>query len=294
MSRRRGRRGGGGHGEGEHDGPDERWAVSYSDMVTVLMCLFIVLYAISTVDEEKYIQLKNSLATGFGQTETSFADTATGTVVPEDLVSEDTENPTPFDLALQEVEDFTELRERISSTLVAQGLDNTVSFELDDRGLTVRLVGTQTFFDSNSNNLTPTAESVLNGIGHELAGARWEVAVEGHADFRASAAPYATNWELSAARATEVVRYLVERAGLPSSRAGAIGYGDARPLMEGESAEAMAANRRTDIVVFSDQPEDVRALFGAAQEYLIQQEAGAAPTEPAPAETHAEEASGGH
>ncbi len=286
MSRRRGRKGGD-HGDG-HDGPDERWAVSYSDMVTVLMCLFIVLYAISTVDEEKYIQLRNSLATGFGQTETTFADTATGTVVPEDLVSEDTENPTPFDLALQEVEDFTELRERISSTLVAQGLDDTVSFELDDRGLTVRLVGTQTFFDANSNRLTPAAESVLGGIGHELAATSWEVAVEGHADYRASSAPYATNWELSAARATEVVRYLVERAGLPSSRAGAIGYGDARPIMDGDSADALAANRRTDIVVFSDQPEDVRALFGAAQDYL-QQRAGAA--EPQPVETHAEEAS---
>lgn len=288
MSRRRGRRGGG-HGAGEHDGPDERWAVSYSDMVTVLMCLFIVLYAISTVDEEKYIQLRDSLATGFGQSETQFADTATGTVVPEDLVSEDTEDPTPFDLALQEVEDFAELRERISQTLVAQGLDNTVSFELDDRGLTVRIVGTQTFFDANSNRLTGTAEAVLTGIGQELTASQWEVAVEGHADLRASAAPYATNWELSAARATEVVRFLIERTGLPADRAGAIGYGDARPLMEGDSPEALAANRRTDIVVFSEQPEDVRALFGAAQDYLDQQQT----PEAAPAETAGEESPGG-
>ena len=55
----------GGHDEAEH--PDERWMASYMDMITVLMCMFLVLFAMSTVDQEKYIALKNSLATGFGE-----------------------------------------------------------------------------------------------------------------------------------------------------------------------------------------------------------------------------------
>src|SRR5690606_16391506 len=68
-----------GHGE---SGPDERWMASYMDMVTVLMCLFIVLYAMSSVDQGKFQALRDSLATGFGVDETHFADTAQGIVVP--------------------------------------------------------------------------------------------------------------------------------------------------------------------------------------------------------------------
>ena len=71
--------------EDEH--PDERWMASYMDMITVLMCMFIVLYAMSTVDQDKYVALRNSLATGFGQTELGAIDSASGTVVPVDQVT---------------------------------------------------------------------------------------------------------------------------------------------------------------------------------------------------------------
>ncbi len=70
---------------------DERWMASYMDMVTVLMCMFIVLFAMSTVDAAKFEQLRNSLATGFGSVEMAAVDTAEGTVVPPELVDDDGE-----------------------------------------------------------------------------------------------------------------------------------------------------------------------------------------------------------
>src|SRR3954469_14970615 len=97
---RNSRRRSGGHEEEEH--VDERWMASYMDMVTVLMCMFIVLFAMSTVDQDKYEQLRNSLATGFGAVEAGKVDTAEGTVVPADHVDDTGENFTAAELAAQE------------------------------------------------------------------------------------------------------------------------------------------------------------------------------------------------
>ncbi len=260
MSRRRR----GGHGDaGGHDGPDERWMASYMDMVTVLMCLFIVLYAISTVDQTKYEQLAASLATGFGQEASETADTASGTVVPAELVTEETGGLTTYELAQQEVAELVELREAMSARLTEQGVEDAVEFLFDERGLIVRLVGTETFFDSNQAALTPVARIVLDAVGAPLAASGYESAVEGHADTRQPEPPFPTNWELSTARSTEVLRYLVGQ-GVPPALVSAIGYGDARPLAAGGTPQDLAQNRRTDIVVLSSSPEDVRALFDEA------------------------------
>ncbi len=257
MSRRRGS-----HAPGGHDGPDERWMASYMDMVTVLMCLFIVLYAISTVDQNKYEQLASSLARGFGlEVEADIGD-GSGVEPTAGAVTAVTAS-TPYDAALQEVDDLVELRDRMRAKLEEAGVADAVGFVIDGRGLIVRLVGTETFFDTNQATLTARARAVLDAISEPLASSGHEVAVEGHADRRPPVAPFPTNWELSTARSTEVLRHLVGR-GIPPSLISAVGYGDARPLAEGSGAGDLAQNRRTDIVVLSDLPDEVRALFERA------------------------------
>jgi len=72
---------------------------------------------------------------------------------------------------------------------------------------------------------------------------------------------YPTDWELSSARATQVLRHLVERTGVAQERIGAIGYGSARPVDTGDDLAAMARNRRVDVVMLSNQPDSVRALI---------------------------------
>jgi len=271
-----------GHAEDEH--PDERWMASYMDMITVLMCMFIVLYAMSTVDQDKYMALRNSLATGFGQTDIGAIDSASGTVVPASDVTEDGKGYSTGDetdmsktaasgtdgtaeqLAQAELDDLTAIKEAIASGLAGSGLTADVQFATDARGLTVRLVGSETFFGTNSADLSDTARRVMDAIAPVLRTAGHDVSIEGHADQRSSTAPYATNWELSSARATQVLRDLVERGGLPVEHAQAVGFGSSRPLTTGGTEADFATNRRVDIVVLSNQSDDVSALLPELQQ----------------------------
>jgi chemotaxis protein MotB len=257
SSRRRRRKSG--HSDEAH--VDERWLVSYADMITVLMCLFIVLFAMSSVDQKKFEQLSNSLATGFGATDVGAIDTAEGVVVPEEMVDAVEVGFTDLELAIQEVDRLKALMEQIDASLEAKGLAHTVEYELDERGLTVRLVGSETFFDGNSITLSGVATRVLDSVAPVLKGSPFEVSVEGHADKRQAVYPFATNWELASGRSTQVLRRLVEAGGMPATRISSVGYGAARPIAQGSSAAELAKNRRVDIIVLSDQPETVRSLI---------------------------------
>ncbi|PYY55101.1 hypothetical protein DEJ17_13530 [Curtobacterium sp. MCSS17_011] len=282
------------HDEAEH--PDERWMASYMDMITVLMCMFLVLFAMSTVDQEKYIQLKQSLATGFGEVDSQKIDTASGTVVTKDQVEDgsgystdksqadhstassgtkDTNvdpastvvptTATKQDLAeaKRELDDLTKLERAIQRNLAKAGQTENVQFTLDARGLIVRLVGSETYFGTNSADLSDQARSIMDAIAPVLRTSHHDVSVEGHADQRNSTAPYATNWELSAARATGVLRDLVERGGMPGDHVQSVGFGSSRPLAKGGTDRDLALNRRVDIVVLSNADQDVSALMPA-------------------------------
>ncbi|MFD1211456.1 flagellar motor protein MotB [Arthrobacter sp. GCM10027362] len=258
MSRNRHRRSGR-HEEDEH--PDERWMASYMDMVTVLMCMFIVLFAMSTVDANKFAQLANSLATGFGSVRSEKVDTAQGVVVPPELVNEEGEGFADLEVALREVEDLTGLREAIAGRLHREGLEDAVRFELDERGLTVRLVGSESFFKPDDASLTSRTARVLDTVGPVLEAVRYELKVEGHTAQVRDFDPKPLDWELSSDRAVNVLRRLVEKSGVAMQRISAVGFGESRPLNTSGSRADLAANRRVDIVVLSGQPETVRALI---------------------------------
>ncbi|WXF92754.1 flagellar motor protein MotB [Curtobacterium flaccumfaciens pv. flaccumfaciens] len=282
------------HDDAEH--PDERWMASYMDMITVLMCMFLVLFAMSTVDQEKYIQLKQSLATGFGEVDSQKIDTASGTVVTKDQVEDgsgystdksqadhstassgtkdtnvdpaSTVVPTTAskqDLAeaKRELDDLTKLERAIQRNLAKAGQTENVQFTVDARGLIVRLIGSETYFGTNSADLSDQARSIMDAIAPVLKTSAHDVSVEGHADQRNSTAPYATNWELSAARATGVLRDLVERGGMPGDHVQSVGFGSSRPLAKGGTDRDLALNRRVDIVVLSNADQDVSALMPA-------------------------------
>ncbi|TFD47295.1 hypothetical protein E3T55_15410 [Cryobacterium frigoriphilum] len=257
----RGRRRPHGESEGEEDGPDERWMASYMDMVTVLMCMFIVLFAMSTVDEAKFEQLANSLATGFGAVNVGAIDTAEGVVVPDELADTADEGFTDAELAALEVQDFTELKKEILSKLEAVGLADTTQFVVNERGLTVGLVGSETFFMPDSADLSEVATTVIDAMAPSLVAAGLEISVEGHADRHGQSVNYDTDWELSAGRAARVLRRLVEQGGVPQESILAVGFGSARPISTGDTLADQAQNRRVDVVVLSDQSDAVRELI---------------------------------
>ena len=253
---------------------DERWMASYMDMVTVLMCLFIVLYAMSTVDANKFEKLRNSLATGFGAVASETVDTASGTVVPPEFVDKNLEAfaavPSPGPAASQaaleeakkEVDRLRALEAKMKAGLAAAGLTDNVEFQIDQRGLTVKLIGSQAFFAADRPELTDRASQVLHIISPILGPAALEIMVEGHAANGITS--YPSTWELSSARAVNVLRYMVDRGGIPPGRIGAVAFGSARQVNDDSTPELMERNRRVDIVVISDKPDVVRALIPEA------------------------------
>jgi chemotaxis protein MotB len=232
------------------------------DMVTVLMCMFIVLFAMSNVDQEKFEKLRNSLATGFGAVSSEHVDTASGTVVPPDLADKDAEGFASLDLAVKEVDKLTALRNKMQAGLSAAGLGKNVEFQISQRGLTVKLVGSQAFFEPDRPELTTRATQVLKIISPAIAPTGLEVMVEGHAANGITA--YPSTWELSSARSVNVLRYLVDRGGVPKKTIGAVAYGSARQVNDDSTPALMELNRRVDIVILSDKPEAVRALIPTA------------------------------
>ncbi|MFJ5860950.1 flagellar motor protein MotB [Pseudarthrobacter sp. NPDC092439] len=255
MSRRRGRQA----YVPPEEHPDERWMASYTDMVTVLMCLFIVLFAMSSVDAQKFEKLKNSLASGFGVVNEGKVDTAEGVVVTPEKVNAELEGMTDLELAMAETDELLAIKARISKDLAREGLLDAVRFAIDERGLSIRLVGAEAFFRPDSAELTDQTVQVLDTIRPVVSPTGREVAVEGHT--ARVDAPNPRYWELSSERATNVVRNLIGPGGVRPERIRAVGFGSARPLTPGKTADELRLNRRTDVVVLSDESETVRALI---------------------------------
>ncbi len=286
MSAAGARRGRGGHAE-EHEN-HERWLVSYADMITVLMALFIVLFAISQVDQQKFIELKSGLAEGFGANSATPVTGGSGLLSSPDGVPNPAElmidaAPRPVDLAVgddgseadgaatartalaaaqAELDRLEEIQRQLETALAAEGLEGRVAFRISERGLVAAVVADDVFFASASAEIEPRGLDVLDAMAPVLDGLPEDVAVEGHANhLRVSGGRYPTNWELSGARATSVVRHLIDDGGLEPVRLSATGFGDTRPLFPVDDPQALSGNRRVDLVVLDQQSATVRALI---------------------------------
>jgi chemotaxis protein MotB len=296
----------GGHGrrkkhavhEEEHEN-HERWLVSYADMMTLLMVLFIVLFAISQVDQRKFAALKTGLTAGFGATVNVPVTGGTGInqndgVVPAAFgldvglgIKQNTttdNNQTAYqsgqgsnttsggsaneaakatqDAAKAEIQKFGAIEKAIRKSLQGTGLQDKVRFRVTDRGLTVAIIADDVFFESASADLRPKGRQVLDSVGPVMAPLPNDIAVEGNANNLAINSPiYPSNWELSAARASTVVRYLIGTSNISPQRLSATGFGSSRPLYPASDPRSVSYNRRVDMVVVSQQPAAVRALL---------------------------------
>lgn len=232
-----------GHAEEHH--VDERWLVSYSDMITVLMALFIVLYALSTVNQKKFDELKNSLASGFGTKASTKVDQSKGIVRPEDVKKQGSGFSNSTIALVQAAKEITD-------ELKAQGLAGKVSVNAASKGITLSLVGSSTYFGGNDANLTPQALQVLKKLSPTLQDHAGVVTVEGHADPHGSPGVWGTDWLLAAARANSVGQYLLDDKALHPADTSFISFGSQHST-PGASEAAIEHNRRVDIVLHSVQ-----------------------------------------
>jgi chemotaxis protein MotB len=275
------------HEEEEHEN-HERWLVSYADMVTLLMCLFIVLFAMSQVDKAKFAALSAGLSKSFGAPltvlpgttpEGSVLDGLPGAV---DIASAIPPDPSVQDAAVDAAaaaaaaerakrvaaeaasayDELAEARDRIDAALTAAGYAGAARYEIDERGLVVHIVADEVLFDAEQAVLRPEGRIILDAVAPTLIGLPNVLRVEGHANHLPVSAggPWPSNWELSGYRASTVLRYLAAD-GIPEPRMSATGYSSTRPLVPESDPTALSVNRRVDIVVLSTASAEANALL---------------------------------
>jgi chemotaxis protein MotB len=273
-----GRRRGGGHAE-EHEN-SERWMVTYADMLTLLLVLFIVLYAISQVNTSKFSELKSSLASAFKNGQPSVLSGGSGIVGGDSAAQQANPNIPVFSpvqpqtskaipaqdrqAAQREVDEFKAIEAAIKASLHKRGLDGNAEFSIDERGLVVTVVTDELVFSGNSAVLEPEGAVILDAVLPPLRPISNDIQVDGHTNQQnVSTAPYPSGWELSSARASSVVRYLVTHGPITASRLSAAGFSDQRPLLRASDPRSITRNRRVDIVVLSQLPAGARSQLPA-------------------------------
>lgn len=278
----------------------EAWVIPYADVLTLLMALFLVLFALGRTDEEN-IELaaesfrKELSGPGFlsfgdgndgegplsvggmsvieglgplpGQADTNDPlannDPSHVSPAPIDVLGDPTDiekmdsvpSPTfdPLDDADQRLGDPLEEVERaVRESAEGTGLIDEVGFRRDLRGLIVTIVTDRVLFEPGGADIQGRGLPILGVIADALEDLPNDVMVEGHTDRRPiSTTRFPSNWELSTTRATSVLRYLVDQESFPVRRISAAGYADTRPVDTGDTPEALAKNRRVEIVVLT-------------------------------------------
>jgi len=256
------RRGGRRRGEEEAHN-DERWLLTYADMITLLMALFMVLFSISSVNISKFKDLQRSLQDAFS-----------GRVLPggrsikeaggSDQIEKAGQSlPNPAlqqrqgglaSAAAREQDDFFKLKAQIDAFARAHGLSTKISTRVDRRGLHVRVLTDRLFFDSGSADIQPDGLAVVSKLSQLFAAERAHpVQVEGHTDPQPIHSDrFPTNWELSAARASSVVRTMVGD-GVTAARLSAVGRAYLDPIAANDSAAGRARNRRVEFLLPREQ-----------------------------------------
>jgi chemotaxis protein MotB len=258
----------------------ERWMVTYADMLTLLLVLFIVLYAISQVNTSKFAELKSGLASAFKNGQPSVLTAGSGIVGGEAQTAQQAIGPTPpvvnvarpaadqnsqAQAAAREVDEFKKIEQAIKDSLAARGLAGSAMFNIDERGLVITVVTNELVFAGNSAELERQGGRILEAVAVPLRSIDNQLQVDGHTNQQnVSTAPYPSGWELSSARASSVVRYLVGHEAIAANRLSAVGYSDQRPLIDPKDPRSITRNRRVDIVVLSKLSAVGRSLLASA------------------------------
>lgn len=250
----------------------ERWMVSYADFLTLLFAFFVVMYALSTVNEGKYRVLSDSLIAAFQNPPRTLEPIQVGDLArtrqQAPMQVDQVPHSMPIPPQLITLQDLPHGQDQITDDAMKSSLERMSEDilesmgELIDQGLvTVRRtslwleveLNTNILFRSGSEQLHPEAEGILRKLAATLAPANNPIRVEGFADdVPINTLRYASNWELSAGRAARVVR-LLANAGVDPSRLAAVGFGEHRPVADNASAAGRARNRRVALVVLAGQ-----------------------------------------
>lgn len=244
-----------------------KWMVTYSDMVTLILVFFILLFSISQVDSAKFNAIsdsfRNRMIFDFYPSPVPMDNPTENTSVQESgKNSNEFENPTQQkNINDRDNEDakkedsLSSLMKDVEKYLDENKLNNVISASRTERGV-ILVLQESILFDSGEAAILDSGKPFLNKIGTLLEKIPNQVKVEGHTDSRPiSNYRYPSNWELSGARASSVIRYLINENQFDQGRFSSVGYGDTKPIVPNTNAENWSKNRRVEIVILDDDAE---------------------------------------
>ncbi len=238
---------------------DETWLIPYSDLLTLLLALFIVLFATAQVDQKKFDEMKMSFNVAFSgspallespkapQPETSQTQSPPIPHLPTIMESLSGVSEKAY---MQETAQLIELKKTLDKYIADNGLGGDLSTALTDDGLMIRIKDTA-LFPSGSADLRPESRRFGTQIAKLLTPLTQKVTVSGHTDnMSINTREFPSNWELSSRRSVNFMRFLLDQeTGLTPERFSATGYGEYRPVAGNNTSEGRAANRRVEVLI---------------------------------------------
>lgn len=237
------------HAKPHEEEAGEAWLLPYSDLMTLLLALFIALFAMSQTDASKMQALAQAFTAAFNMGGPSFfSGMGPSTSLSSSTMMQGEDNAN--NAYMQENENLHEVQEKLEQYIKENNLQDQVSTELSEEGLMIRLKE-KALFASGSAALQGQAEQIVPVIAGLLASLPERVTISGHTDnVPISTAQFPSNWELSSSRAVNLMRGLMgAQPSLNPARFSALGYSEYRPIATNDTEEGRAQNRRVEVFI---------------------------------------------
>jgi chemotaxis protein MotB len=213
-----------------------RWLLTYADMITLLLALFIILFAISTISKVKFQALAKEISGGFNG--------------PYAINNPPNGGATGQQPGRAGDADLDRVKQQVDTYVKERKLTDKVQTKITRQGLVISLLTDKALYESGSADLQPETRALIDEIGHIIRRNSNDIRVGGYTDdVPIATSEYPSNWELSAARATTVVRYLIDSAGVNPNRLSAAAYGEYHHAHANDSEADRRLNRKVDIVI---------------------------------------------
>ncbi len=224
----------------ESDNAD-RWLLTYADLVTLLLGLFVILYAMSKIDVGRYNIAIATLSGVFGKTPSGVLSGSANAIEP----------PVPDMFRSRRV-----VTTSLEGVLALDTRNGTIFLSHNERGVTVHIMD-ELLFGSGSAIVKTAAKAILDSLSSVLKELPFDIRVEGHTDdVPIKTSTFPSNWHLSVARAVNTAHYLISENGVAPERVSVVGYADYHPIAPNDSETLRRRNRRVDIVIITDIPKE--------------------------------------
>jgi len=227
---------------------NDRWLLTYADLITLLLGLFVILYAMSNIDKKKYSQWVAAFGGEFGSGKVEMEN---GGAIMSELTEE------------------LRVEKLLKQILQIDGKNSSLSISIDERGVTIH-IQEELLFPSGESKLKGSSYTMLDSLSSALRKIPNDIRIEGHTDnIPIATAQFPSNWHLSVSRAMNTGYYLIERHKFNPEKLSVVGYGDGKPIAPNTTEKNRALNRRVDIVVLMSQ---VTQTLNVQRQHAIQGE----------------------